>query len=147
MGLIHHTGLAPKDLDASLRFYTEGVGLDVLMDVTVPSNLEGLLGIPTEKWRTIFLGDTANPNAGVLEILDIGTGHAQNEPELPGVPVRGTFLLSFVMPVRETLDRLASLGMGGTPRVVKTVTGGLAATVVDPDGVVVEFLDDPPAIG
>jgi catechol 2,3-dioxygenase-like lactoylglutathione lyase family enzyme len=144
---IHHTGLAPKDMDASLRFYTEGVGLEVLVDVTVPSDLEGLLGVPTEKWRTVFLGDKANPDGGILEILDIGTGHAETEPPLPGVPVRGTFLLSFVTPVQAALDRLAALGMGGPPRVITTPGGGLAATVVDPDGVVVEFLDQLPSIG
>jgi catechol 2,3-dioxygenase-like lactoylglutathione lyase family enzyme len=143
----HHTGLAPADIDASLRFYTEGVGLEILMDVTVPSDLEGLLGVPTEKWRTVFLGDKSNPDSGILEILDIGTGHAQSEPPLPGVPVRGTFLLSFITPVQEALDRLAVLGMGGEPRVIKTPSGALAATVVDPDGVVVEFLDERPALG
>ncbi|MBV9485234.1 MAG: VOC family protein [Frankiaceae bacterium] len=147
MALVHHTGLAPADIEASLRFYTEGVGLEVLMDVTVPSNLEGLLGVPTEKWRTVFLGDRSNPDAGILEILDLGTGHAQSEPPQPGVPVRGACLLSFITPVQEALARLEALGMGGTPRVVKTVSGGLAATVADPDGVVVEFLDHAPSFG
>jgi glyoxylase I family protein len=45
------------------------------------------------------------------------------------------------------LDRLASLGVGGEPRIMPTPGGGLAATVVDPDGVVVELLDQAVSLG
>ena len=30
MTMVHHTGLCPADLDASLRFYRDGIGLTVL---------------------------------------------------------------------------------------------------------------------
>jgi hypothetical protein len=49
--------------------------------------------------------------------------------------------------VREVLDRLAALGVGGPPRVMPTPAGGLAATVIDPDGVLVELLDRAVSLG
>lgn len=145
MPLVHHTGLWPADLDASLRFYTEGIGLEVLFDVTLEMDMEGLLGERTDRVRTIFLGDPAHPQQAILELLDLYTGTAQSSPRLPGLPARGLFLISFQVPVEPTLARLADLGMGGPPRKVPTGRDTFAATVVDPDGVMVELLDKPVA--
>jgi glyoxylase I family protein len=138
---VHHAGLCPADLAASLRFYVDGLGLEVLADVTMPADLEPLLGVRTSCVRTVFLGSTAQPQVGTLELLDLGSGTA--EPPASGLPRRGLFLLSFQLPVEPSLARLAGLGLGGAPRRMAAPSGALAATVVDPDGVVVELLDRP----
>jgi catechol 2,3-dioxygenase-like lactoylglutathione lyase family enzyme len=147
VALVHHTGLWPADMDESLRFYVDGVGLSVLFDVNLSVDLEPLLGVTTSKVRTVFLGDPAHSDAGVLELVDLGTGSAAAEPPGSGLPRRGAFLVSFHVPVEKTLGRLASLGLGGTPRRMPTPAGGLSATVVDPDGIVVELLDQPISLG
>lgn len=144
---INHVGLCPADFDASYRFYTEGVGLEVLFDTTLGADLEPLIGISTSKVRTVFLGSKDTPDVGALELMDFCDDRMASQPEHSGVPERGACLVSFVVPVREVLDRLASLGVGGSPRVMPTPTGGLAATVVDPDGVVVELLDHAVSLG
>jgi catechol 2,3-dioxygenase-like lactoylglutathione lyase family enzyme len=144
---INHVGLCPADFDASFRFYTEGVGLDVLFDVTLDADLERLIGISTAKVRTVFLGSKATPDVGALELMDFFDDRMWSQPSHSGVPERGACLVSFVVPVVETLDRLASMGLGGEPRVIPTPSGGRAATVVDPDGVVVELLDRAPSFG
>jgi catechol 2,3-dioxygenase-like lactoylglutathione lyase family enzyme len=144
---VHHTGLCPADLDASLRFYVDGIGLDVLFDVVLDADLEPLRGEHTENVRTVFLGSRANPDAGALELLDLGTSGIGDQPAAGGMPQRGLFLVSFNVPVAPALERLAALGLGGTPRTMRTPSGGLAATVVDPDGVVVELLDDAISLG
>lgn len=138
---VHHTGLCPADLELALRFYVEGVGLQVLFDVTMATDLAPLLGVTTTSVRTVFLGDPAMPEAGALELLDLGTGRVATQA--PAEPRRGLFLLSFQVPVEPALERLAALGLGGAPRRMPTPAGGLVATVVDPDGVVVELLDQP----
>jgi catechol 2,3-dioxygenase-like lactoylglutathione lyase family enzyme len=140
---VHHTGICPADLDASLRFYVDGVGLEVLFDVVLDVDLMPLLGETTEKVRTVFLGSRANPDAGAIELLDLGSSRIGDQAPASGAPQRGAFLVSFHTPVEPALARLAALGLGGTPRRMPTPTGGLAATVVDPDGVVVELLDQP----
>jgi catechol 2,3-dioxygenase-like lactoylglutathione lyase family enzyme len=147
MAPVHHTGLCPADMDASLRFYVDGLGLEVLFDVVLETNLEPLLGVSTSKVRTVFLGSRDSAESGTLELLDVGTGHAVSEPAGAGTPYRGLFLLSFQVPVAATLERLDSLGLGGTPRRMPTGPDSWAATVVDPDGVMVELLDQPISLG
>lgn len=138
---INHVGLCPADFDASYRFYTDGVGLEVLFDATLDADLEPLIGISTAKVRTVFLGSKDTPDVGALELMGFYDDRMARQPAHSGVPERGACLVSFVVAVREVLDRLASLDLGGPPRVIPTPSGGLAATVVDPDGVVVELLD------
>ena len=141
--MMDHVGLCPADFDASLRFYTAGIGLTVKFDVTLEMDMQGLLGVPTERVRTVFLSDSPAPDASSLELLDLYDGKAAAEQPRSGVPQRGLTLVSFHVPVKETLARLAELGLGGEPRLVPTPRGAFAATVVDPDGVVVELVDAP----
>ncbi|HEX3706793.1 MAG TPA: VOC family protein [Mycobacteriales bacterium] len=138
-----HVGLCPADFDASLRFYTDGIGLSVKFDVTLEMDMQGLLGVPTKSVRTVFLSDSTSPDASSLELLDLNDGKAATEEPRSGLPQRGLTLISFHVPVEETLARLAGIGLGGEPRLVPTPRGGFAATVVDPDGVVVELVDAP----
>jgi glyoxylase I family protein len=144
---LDHVGLCPANFDASLHFYTAGIGLTVKFDVTLEMDMQGLLGVKTEKVRTLFLADSEEPDAASLELLDLGDGAAAVETPRSGFPQRGLTLISFHVPVKDTLARLAELGLGGEPRIVPTPRGGFAATVVDPDGVIVELVDDKVSFG
>jgi catechol 2,3-dioxygenase-like lactoylglutathione lyase family enzyme len=137
---LDHVGLCPADFGASLRFYTEGIGLEVVFDVTLEMDMESFLGVRTEKVRTLFLGDKAQPGMTRLELLDLGNGDAAKEAAGSGLPRRGLTLLSFHVDVEATLARLTELGLGGTPRKIPA-RKGWAATVTDPDGVMVELVD------
>ncbi|BBZ12997.1 VOC family protein [Mycobacterium branderi] len=138
---LDHVGLCTADLEVSLKFYRDGLGLEVLADFTLDADLEPLLGVATSHVRTVFLG--APDDGGMLELIDLG--EPRPEPPGSGLPHRGLFLVSFVTPVRAALDRLAALGMGGAPRMMTGPDGSVNATVVDPDGVTVELLDRPVA--
>jgi catechol 2,3-dioxygenase-like lactoylglutathione lyase family enzyme len=142
MTMVHHTGLCPADLDESVRFYRDGIGLTVLADFSMDTDLEPLLGRHTSHVRAVFLGSPDNPQGGTLELLDLGAGDIREQGEGPGVPHRGVFLLSFVVDVAVVLGRLADLGLGGAPRTMRS-PGGVSATIVDPDGVTVELLSGP----
>ena len=129
-----------RDLEASLRFYRDGLGLDLLADRQVEGNWPELLGASSRRLRAVFLGDTRVPDdqAGVLE-LNVLDGDVPAGPP-PGPPGTGFFLLSFFVDVEPTLGRLASLGLGGEPRRVTQPTPGgpiSLATVRDPDGVLI----------
>jgi catechol 2,3-dioxygenase-like lactoylglutathione lyase family enzyme len=139
MTTMHHAGVCVRDMDQSLRFYRDGLGLTVLTDKVLDADLEPLLGVRTESVRTVFLGDAEHTDSGIVELLDLGTPAVGDEPQ-SGVPARGVFLLSVQVDVRAVLSRLEGLGLGGTPRAMPTPGGGLAATVTDPDGVMVELL-------
>jgi glyoxylase I family protein len=139
---VDHIGLCPADVDESLRFYVEGIGLAVVFDVELPMDMESFLGVKTEKVRTLFLEQPGKPGATRLELLDLYDGRGAAEPIGDGLPHRGLTLISFHVAVDETLARLASLGLGGTPRRIPA-RKGFAATVTDPDGVMVELVDAP----
>ncbi|MFN8031681.1 MAG: VOC family protein [Mycobacterium sp.] len=140
MTTMHHAGVCVTDLEESLRFYRDGLGLTVLADKALQADLERLLGVRTEAVRTVFLGDAAHPDSGIIELLDLGVPGIAAGPPQRGAPARGVFLLSVQVDVVAVLSRLAGMGLGGTPRTMPTPGGGMAATVTDPDGVMVELL-------
>lgn len=59
-----------------MRFYRDGIGLDVLMDRRVEGDWPQLFGAPSRTLRAVFLGDiaVADDQAGVLE-LNVFDGH------------------------------------------------------------------------
>jgi glyoxylase I family protein len=130
-----------------LRFYRDGVGLDVLMDREVEGDWPTLFDGPSRRLRVVFLGDRNVPDVfpGVLELNAFIGGEVQARQPV-GPPSAGLFMVSFFVDVEATLKRLAEMGMGGAPRRVEqpTPTGPIViATVRDPDGVVVLLAPGP----
>ena len=139
-GAIHHSVVVVRDLEASLRFYRDGLGLELLQDRQVEGDWPGLLDAPSRSLRAVFLGDPLVPDdhSGVLE-LNLFDGDVAEGP--PASARRSGFLLlSFFVDVEAALGRLAGLGLGGSPRRVTQPTPNgpvTIATVRDPDGVLV----------
>ena len=138
-GAIHHTVIACRDIEMSLTFYRDGIGLDVIADRQVEGDWPELFGAPSRRLRAVFLGDPAVDDvfAGVLELngFDSEIGAAA-DPTLR----QGLSMISFFVDVDATLLRLAELKLGGAPRRVAQPTpyGPLAiATVRDPDDAMV----------
>jgi catechol 2,3-dioxygenase-like lactoylglutathione lyase family enzyme len=138
---LHHAALVVHDLDQSLRFYRDGVGLVVLTDHSFAGDWPTLFDAPAETLRSVFLGDPDRPHAGIVELVVFET------PASPGVSggasTAGFFLLSFFVDVPETLIRLDALGLGGPPRRIEHPGPGgpvAMATVRDPDGILVELI-------
>jgi catechol 2,3-dioxygenase-like lactoylglutathione lyase family enzyme len=92
-----------RDLEASLRFYRDGVGLDLLRDRQVEGDWPDLFEAPSRRVRAVFLGDAEVPDdhAGVLE-LNVFEGDVPAGPP-PSPPRTGFFLLSFLVDVEATL--------------------------------------------
>jgi catechol 2,3-dioxygenase-like lactoylglutathione lyase family enzyme len=136
--VVHHTAIRVLDVDESLRFWKEGLGFEVLMDRTFEGDWPTLLGAPSTSLRSVFLGSRDRPDAGIVELVDLGAdGIAIPEAEEQSA---GLLLVSVMADVDTTLDRLEMLGLGGPPRRIN-VTGVAMCTVVDPNGVVVELIE------
>jgi catechol 2,3-dioxygenase-like lactoylglutathione lyase family enzyme len=138
-GAIHHSVLVVGDLDTSLRFYRDGIGLDVLVDREVDGDWPELFDGPSRTLRAVFLGDASVPDvtAGVLE-LNAFIGGVVPTSRLPSHPTSGFFLLSYFVDVEATIQRLADLGFGDPPRRVVQATANGDSTIAlvrDPDGV------------
>ena len=138
-GAIHHSVVVVRDLERSLRFYRDGLGLDVLLDREVEGDWPGLFDGPSRKLRAVFLGDAKVPDvtAGVLELNAFVGGEVPTGPS-PSHPTTGFFMLSYYVDVDATLKRLDDLGLGGPVHRVTQATPNREITIAlvrDPDGV------------
>jgi catechol 2,3-dioxygenase-like lactoylglutathione lyase family enzyme len=143
---VHHSAVYVRDVDASLRFYRDGLGLQVLMDHEFDGDWSTLFDAPSDRLRSVFLGDPDSPDAGIVELVAFaweGTGGDDGDAPTPIPPHPGFFLLSFFVDVDATLKRLAAVGLEGPARRIQVPApgGGVEmATVRDPDGVLVELV-------
>jgi catechol 2,3-dioxygenase-like lactoylglutathione lyase family enzyme len=138
---VHHSAVITRDVDASLRFYRDGLGLEVLMDHEFDGDWRSLFDAPRDRLRSVFLGDPASPDAGIVELVTFGAD-AGDAPS-PSPPRPGFFLLSFFVDVDATLARLAALGLAEPARRIRVPGPGGGVDMVtlrDPDGVLVELV-------
>ncbi|HEY3095619.1 MAG TPA: VOC family protein, partial [Acidimicrobiia bacterium] len=111
---VHHSAIQAHDVHASLRFYRDGLGLQLLMDHEFDGDWRTLFGAPANRLRSVFLGDPAAPDVGIVELVAFdGVGGAETDPDVSGPPRPGFFLLSFFVDVEDTLARLTALGFAG----------------------------------
>ena len=138
MAKVHHSAIVTHDVEASLVFWRDGLGLSVLMDHTFDGPWDELFGGTSTKLRSLFLGDAASPESGIVELVDTG----ETGPPCPGPRDRaaGFMLLSLFADLDQVLPRLASLGVGGEAT-VRPVGPVRLAVVRDPNGVTVELMD------
>ena len=142
---IHHTAIVTSDVDRSRRFWCEGLGFAELMDHTFAGDWPTLFGAETDTLRSVFLGDPATPDTGIVELVMFeGAGAA---PQPPGGPRLGFFLVSLERDVERTLATLAELGFADdVRRVSMPAPGGKSvamAVLTAPDGVRVELIGAP----
>jgi catechol 2,3-dioxygenase-like lactoylglutathione lyase family enzyme len=140
---VHHSAIHTRDVDASLRFYRDGLGLKVLMDHEFDGDWRTLFGAGANRLRSVFLGDPAAPDTGIVELVAFDGAAADGVTGSPAPPEAGFFLLSFFVDVDNTLARLADLGFDSPGRRIRVPgpNGDVEmATVRDPDGVLVELV-------
>ena len=139
MAKVHHSAITTHDVEASIRFWRDGLGLEVLMDHQFEGPWPELFGASSTTLRSVFLGEAASPESGIVEL--VGLDPLGPPPGAPSAPAEGFFLLSLYADLDATLARLADLGLGGDPTVA-SVSGVRLAVVHDPNGVAVELMDD-----
>lgn len=146
MRAVHHTAIVTADVEASLRFWRDGLGLTEILDHEFTGDWPTLLGAGTDVLRSVFLGDPEHPDSGIVELVYFaGIETADAEPG--GGPRHGFFLLSLQRDVEPTLATLAELGFtDGVRRISMPAPRGKTvamAVVTAPDGVLVELIGDP----
>jgi catechol 2,3-dioxygenase-like lactoylglutathione lyase family enzyme len=139
---LHHAAICTSDLDRARRFWQEGLGLVEFFDHEFRGDWPTLFGASSDRLRSVFLGDPAHPDAGIVELVAFDSA----EPAYDGdtTPRNGFFLLSFNVEVEPTLQRLAHLGFAdGVRRIEVDAPGGKKvpmAVVRAPDDVLVELI-------
>jgi catechol 2,3-dioxygenase-like lactoylglutathione lyase family enzyme len=135
---VHHSAIATRDVEASLVFWRDGLGLQVLMDHSFEGPWSELFGAASTRLHSVFLGEVGAPDSGIVELVALD-GMAPPTAATPG-PAEGFFLLSLHADLDTVLPRLAALGVGGEPTVAAVGPVRLAV-VHDPNGVAVELMD------
>src|SRR3954451_7909789 len=137
MTRVNHVGLTVTDLDASVTFYRDIVGMEVVRRYPVAK----------DEW---FQSLTENPDAVVEAVMmqldsfriQLVRYHGGGGPGATGHAVEGGLHLCIdVDDVDATLARISGLGQYHVgPLVERPPYGGRSFYVHDPDGVPVEFV-------
>lgn len=140
MAKVHHSAICTTDVDASLRFWRDGLGLVEQMDLSFEGDWPTLFRASQPSLRSVFLGEPGSEDSGIVELVDFGTIEATPVVDEPRV---GFFLLSVYVDLDAVLSRLTALGLGGEPREITVggTPGVRMAVVRDPNGVLVELID------
>jgi glyoxylase I family protein len=142
---VHHSAICTADVERSLRFWRDGLGLCQLFDHTFTGDWPELFGAKGNQLRSVFLGDPQAPDSGIVELVQLDGAEAA--PPAHPAPRHGFFLLSLQRDVDETLSGLAALGFtDGVRRITMPAPGGKTvamAVITAPDGVLVELIGPP----
>ncbi len=139
---VHHIAIVTSDVERSLNFWCDGLGLSVIFDQVFTGDWPTLFGATTKTLRSIFLGDPQTPGNGLVELVVFDD--AGPAPSRTAGPALGFFLLSLNRDVDATLARLTGLGFtDGVRRIAVPATGDKQvqmAVITAPDGVRVELI-------
>ncbi|BBW99931.1 extradiol dioxygenase [Mycolicibacterium moriokaense] len=132
---VSHIGLRVRDLDASLKFYA-ALGFTEVKRLTVPDQMaQGLLGLaPPIGFEAVYLRN----DGVILQLLTFSGYPAPDEPER-GMVGAGLTHLSIAVPDLPAAQA-AVTDAGGS--VVADPGGGFAAMVRDPDGQLIELVNE-----
>ena len=141
-------GCVVSDLDASVRFYTEGIGFTEVQGFDVPADLARDAGLTDTKplaIRVLVLGE--GENATKLKLMQVaGTKPHTGDTEFIHSHTGFRYLTIFVADTDAALARLAKLGvkpLAESPVALpkSLAPAGMHLTCVrDPDGNVVELI-------
>lgn len=144
-----HGGVTVSDMDRSLIFYRDGLGLEVEFDRILDAPyLRAVLALPFREIRCAYL---RLPGGGFVELLEyrgIERMPAASRPCDPG----GGHLCLYVDDVAVIHGRLVDLGFAARSADVVDITAGPNAGarscyVPDPDGYAIELFQRPTAVG
>ncbi|GAA0824306.1 VOC family protein [Streptosporangium amethystogenes subsp. fukuiense] len=149
VGEIHHVAISVRDLEKSIPFYRDGLGLRMTLDMRVGNETmhERLRTPPGAGGRAVyFQGPT---RIGQLELIqwDLPVP-ADSRPKRPGDP--GVFSLSFQVPadeIQDVYDRLVGMGVDCYHPPATSVLDNYGPITMfmceDPDQIQVEFVSLP----
>lgn len=146
-----HTAIVVADMDKSMQFYCEGIGLTVVSDQRFHADQRVPFNVAADILHAIHLAHAEDVNVALLELVEFEDGVVRAEVQPPAPPYRGPWLISFECDVSRTVDRLSALGY--VPRVFsfpqREPTSGQPADVLPtplelavvegPDGELVEL--------
>jgi catechol 2,3-dioxygenase-like lactoylglutathione lyase family enzyme len=139
---IHHVGITVANLDRSLTFYRDLLGMRVI-GLSVDEDVGAILGKPVAGVR---IADLDVGNEQILELLEYSSGKNGDVRNYGPDDVGSCHLSLRVGDLTAALSRLASAGYIPTGEPTTLSIGGVweGCTVVylrDPDGIILELIE------
>ncbi len=141
-----HGGITVDEMDRSLIFYRDGLGLEIEFDRMLDAPyLKEVLGLSFDAIRAVYL---KIPGGGFVELLEYRGIERLPAASRPCDPGAGHLCL-FVDDVEAVHDRLAGLGFDARSANVVDITAGpntgaRSAYIADPDGYYIELFQKRP---
>lgn len=140
---IHHTSFTVSDMEQSLRFYRDLLGMEVLVDQTPDADyLSQIVGYPGLRLHTVFLCVPGQPNCR-LELNE----YLNNQGPAGDLSTNrvGSAHLAFVVDdIQSFYEQMTARGVRFTsppvPITAGANKGAYAAYFVDPDGIPLEVM-------
>jgi len=140
-----HGGITVKDMESSLKFYRDGLQLQVEFDVINSADyLRTVVALPSSEIRIVYL---RIPNSGFVELLEY-RGLERHSASARPCDFGGGHLCLYVDDVDAILSRMQSLGYSARSDSAVDIVAGpnIGAKVVyliDPDGYFIELFQKP----
>lgn len=138
----HHTALHVLDVERSLQFYVDGLGMSAVDRWQSGAYIEELFARPgVEVFATLL---TTGDDTFMLELVDV---KPKMQPVDPTGAAPGTAHLAFGVPdVKSLYDRMTQLGFSALSSPVVPTSGpnagGMLVYLLDPDGNRVELIQE-----
>ena len=140
-----HGGITVKDMEASLKFYRDGLQLEVEFDVINSADyLRTVVAMPFSEIRIVYL---RIPNSGFVELLEY-RGVERHSVSARPADFGGGHLCLYVDDIEAISARMQKLGYSSrSDKPVDIVAGpNIGAKVIymiDPDGYFIELFQKP----
>ena len=140
-----HGGITVKDMETSLKFYRDGLQLEVEFDVINSAEyLRTVVAVPFSEMRIVYL---RIPNSGFVELLEY-RGVERHSASARPCDFGGGHLCFYVDDIDALVARMHSLGYSSRSATAIDIVAGpnIGAKVVyliDPDGYFVELFQKP----
>ncbi|MDO7881563.1 VOC family protein [Salinibacterium soli] len=138
-----HAGVTVRDMEASLGFYRDGLGLDVHLDRVLDADyLRTVLALDFESIRAVYL---TIPGGGFVELLEYRGIERLSAASRPNDFGAGHLCL-YVEGIDELVERLRAVGGSARSAGVVDITSGpnegaRSIYMRDPDGYPVELFE------
>ncbi len=143
MTTLNHTGFAVEDLDRSIRFYTEGLGLEQYN--LVHSDRPGITSVVGYEEAYLLIALLVGVDGHTLELIQyVNPAGQASDPESQRMRARfgASHLCFLVRDIEATYARLLGLGASPLNPPVEVYDGLQACYLQDPDGNWIELIED-----
>ncbi|MGH2457532.1 MAG: VOC family protein [Chloroflexota bacterium] len=146
---MHHTSFTVSNMDRSLRFYRDLLGMEVLVDQTPDADYLGqIVGYPELRLHTVFLAVPGHPECR-LE-LNQYLNHQGQVGDLATNRPGSAHVAFLVDDIQGFYRELLALGVRfkspPVPITAGTNRGAFAAYFADPDGIPLEVMQPAPHV-